>query len=44
MCLAEFAATFVTNYHCSNDRECDALPPIESETMSEIITPLWQNE
>ena len=34
MCLAEFATTFVTNYQRSNDSECDALPPAESETTS----------
>ena len=34
MCLAEFAATYVTNYH----NECDALPPTESETISKVIT------
>ena len=33
MCLAEFAATFVTNY-LSDDSECDALLPAESEIMS----------
>ena len=38
MCLAEFAATFVTNY-CSDDSECDALPPpTQSEIMSKTIT------
>ena len=37
MCLAEFAATFVTNYHCK-DSECDALPPSDSETSSSQIT------
>ena len=36
MCLAEFATTFVTNYH-HNDNDCDALPPTESEIMSKII-------
>ena len=30
MCLAEFAAMFVTNYR-SDESECDALPPTESE-------------
>ena len=34
MCLAEFAATFVTNYRQSEYSECDALP---SETMSKTI-------
>ena len=34
MCLAEFAATYVTNYH----NECDALPPTESETIFKAIT------
>ena len=38
MCLAKFAATFVTNYQHSDDSECDALPPVESETMSKTIT------
>ena len=37
MCLAEFAATFVTNYHCK-DSECDALPPSDNETSSSQIT------
>ena len=36
MCIAEFAATFVTNYR-SDDSECDALPPAESEIMSKTI-------
>ena len=36
MCLAEFAAMFVTNYR-GDDSECDALPPAESETMSKTI-------
>ena len=36
MCLAEFAATFITNY-CHDDSDCDALPPAESETMSKTI-------
>ena len=36
MCLAEFAATFVTNYR-SDDSECDALPPVEIEIMSKTI-------
>ena len=36
MCLAEFAATFVTNYR-SDDSECDALPPAESEIVSKTI-------
>ena len=36
MCLAEFAATFVTNYN-SKDSECDVLPPFDSEsTCSQI--------
>ena len=35
MCLAEFAATFVTNYHCK-DSECDALPPNDSETTNRV--------
>ena len=37
MCLAEFAATFVTNYHCK-DSDSDALPPSDSEsTTTQII-------
>jgi len=36
MCLAEFAATFVTNY--KPEDEGDVLPPPESETMSSQIT------
>ena len=36
MFLAEFAASFVTNYHC-DDSECDALPRAESEIMSKTI-------
>ena len=35
-CLAEFTATFVTNY-CNDDSECDALLPTESEIMSKTI-------
>ena len=27
MCLAEFAATYATNYQRSNHNECDAFPP-----------------
>ena len=38
MCLAEFAAMFVTNYQRNDDSESDALPPTESETMSKTIT------
>ena len=37
MCLAEFAATFVTN-HRNDDSECDTLPPTESEVTSKTIT------
>ena len=37
MCLAEFAATFVTNYKHNDNSECDALPPTESETTSKTI-------
>ena len=37
MCLAEFAATYVTNYQHKNDSECDALPASGSETMSTQI-------
>jgi len=36
MCLAEFAATFVTNY--KSEDEGDVLPPSKSETMSSWIT------
>ena len=32
MCLAEFAATYVTNYRHSKDSECDALQASESVT------------
>ena len=38
MCLAEFAATYATNYQCNNDNECDALPPTDRETESKTIT------
>ena len=38
MCLAEFAATYVTNYH-SDDSECDALSPTESDIMSKTLIP-----
>ena len=37
MCLAEFAATYVTNYQHSDDSECDALPASDSETTSTQI-------
>ena len=37
MCLAEFAATYVTNYRHSDDSECNALPASESDTMSTQI-------
>ena len=36
VCLAEFAATYVTNY--KKDDDSDALPPVESETISSHIT------
>ena len=36
MCLAEFAATYVTNY--KSDDMCDVLPDIESDTTSTQIT------
>ena len=36
MCLAEFAATYVTNYKKEDDS--DALPPVESEATSSHIT------
>ena len=37
MCLAEFAATYVTDYWHSEDSECDALPASESDTTSTQI-------
>ena len=37
MCLAEFAATYVTNYRQSDDSECDALPASETDTTSTQI-------
>ena len=37
ICLAEFAATYVTNYK-PDDSMCDALPDIESDTTSTQIT------
>ena len=37
MCLAEFAATYVTNYKHNDDSECDALPASDSETTSTQI-------
>ena len=37
MCLAEFAATYVTNYQQNDDSECDALPPSDSESTSTQI-------
>ena len=37
MCLAEFAATYVTNYRHSEDSECDVLPASESDTTSTQI-------
>ena len=37
MCLAEFAATYVTNYRNSDDSECDALPASETDTTSTRI-------
>ena len=36
-CLAEFAATYVTNYK-PDDSVCDALPDLESDTTSTQIT------
>ena len=36
MCLAEFAATYVTNYQ-RDDSECDALPASDSDTTSTKI-------
>ena len=45
MCLADFAAKFVTNYHCK-DIECDALPAGDNESTSKKSTYgwLWTNE
>ena len=37
MCLAEFAATYVTNYQHSDNSECDALLASDSKTMSTQI-------
>ena len=37
MCLAEFAATYVTRYGNSDDSECDVLTASESETTSAQI-------
>ena len=37
MCLAEFVATYVTNYK-PDDSVCDALPEIDSDTTSTQIT------
>ena len=34
MCLAEFAATYVTNYQLNDDGETDALPENESELLT----------
>ena len=39
MCLAEFAATYATNYQHSNDNECDALPASENDTTSTQMKP-----
>jgi hypothetical protein len=33
MCLAEFAATYVTNYRADDDDVCDALPETEHDTV-----------
>ena len=38
MCLAKFAATFVTNYKHNNDNESDVLPPVDNEISSYQIT------
>ena len=38
MCLAEFAATYVVNYDCSDESKCDALPASESDITSTQIT------
>ena len=32
MSLAEFAATYVTNYQCKDDNECDVLPTCDSDS------------
>ena len=37
MCLAEFAATYVTNYQHSDETECDALLPSDNESTSTEI-------
>ena len=37
MCLAEFAATYATNSHQSDDSECDALPTSENYATSTQI-------
>ena len=37
ICLAEFAATYVTKYEHKDGSECDALPASESETTSTQI-------
>ena len=37
ICLAEFAATYVTKYEHNDGSECDALPASENETMSTQI-------
>ena len=37
MCLAEFSATYVTNYQHNHNNECDALPASDSETISTQI-------
>ena len=37
MCLAEFAATYVTNYK-PHDSVCDTLPDLESDSTSTQIT------
>ena len=38
MCLAEFAATYATNYCCDDDDDNDVLPPTEPEASSSQIT------
>ena len=38
MCLAEFAATYVTNYKPDDSMTSDALPDVESDTTSTQIT------
>ena len=41
MCLAEFSATYVTNYNCNDNTDCDALPAPESNNTSNTQGWLW---